>query len=106
MYVLGIYTSAIRSLIEIKRDGTNHDVGISASDVVDHMISRAKVYPTIFVILIEIRYAEVIFMLHEAEQAGNVDLYLTALKYLTPMFASSHATKYVAMSTDFLVEWY
>jgi hypothetical protein len=106
MYVLGIYTSAIRALIVIKRNGTTYDVGISASDVVDHMISRAKVYPIIFVILIEIRFAEVIFMLHEAEREGNVDLYLTALKYLTPLFASAHATKYVAMSTDFLVEWF
>jgi hypothetical protein len=104
MYVLGIYVSAVRAVIKHKGPGTAFS--ISSSDVVDHMIQRAKEFPIVMIILIEIRYAEVIFMLHQSEKESDVSKFLTAMKFLSPMFASSHATKYVNMTADFLVEWY
>ena len=116
MYVLAIYVAAIRALIKTKemeykeesrRDNYQpEEVKVCAYDVVDLMLARAKEYPIVMTMLIEIRYAEVIFMLHRAEQDADASLYVTALKYLGPLFASTHATKYVNMLVTFLVEWY
>jgi hypothetical protein len=103
MYILGMDVAALRSLIKGRGPGA---VTISAADVVDHMIQRSEQYPIIMVILIEIRYAEVIFMLHQAEKQGDVSKFITAMKYLTPMFTAAHATKYTSMAADFLVEWF
>ncbi len=77
-----------------------------AADVIDFMLERAKKYPIVMVMLLEVRYAEVLFMLHEAEKKADVDLYLTAHKYLLPLFASTHAIKYVHMLSGFLVDWH
>lgn len=108
MYVLGIYVSAMRSLLKLRRDaqGPEADLSVSATDVVDHMFDRAKSYPIVFAILIEVRYAEVIFMLQQSESTSNIDQYISAMKYLAPMFTCAHATKYVPMVADFLVHWF
>ena len=108
MYVLGIYVSAMRSLLKLRRDaqGPEADLSVSATDVVDHMFERAKSYPIVFAILIEVRYAEVIFMLQQSESTSNIDQYISAMKYLAPMFTCAHATKYVPMVADFLVHWF
>jgi len=108
MYVLAVYVSAMRALIKSRRDaeGPECDILVSAADVVDHIIERAMSYPIVFAILIEVRYAEVIFMLQQSEKTSDVDLYITAMKYLAPMFTCAHTTKYVPMVTDFLVQWF
>ena len=117
MYVLAVYISGMRGLIETKKieyeeavrgipDSPPPEIKICAADVVDFIVKRAKEYPIVMVILLEVRYAEVIFMLHKAEQDANADLYVTALKFLIPLFASTHATKYTNMVARFLVDWY
>lgn len=109
MYHCAMYTMAIRGLIKAKADETNTPndiVQISPTDVVDFMLERAKTYPIIMCILIELRLAEVIFMLHESEKLSNSKLYVAAIKFLLPLFASTHATKYVSMCIDFLVKWF
>lgn len=78
----------------------------SPCDLVDFMINRALEEPIAFCILIELRFAEVIFMLHQSEKESRSDLFMSCLRLLLPLYASSHATKYVSMVTDFLVEWY
>ncbi len=78
----------------------------SPCDLVDFMINRATEEPIAFCILIELRFAEVIFMLHQSEKESQSNLFMSCLRFLLPLYASSHATKYVSMVTDFLVEWH
>ena len=116
MYVIAFYVAALRGLIEAKRvefdsrdpaaARPHQPVKICAQDVIDFMLERARHYPIVMVILLEIRFAEVVFMLHQAEQDSNESLYVTALKYLAPLFAATHATKYVELLAKFLVDWH
>jgi hypothetical protein len=114
MYILALYTAAIRAVIETKRlefesseaPVQQEKIKICATDIIDFMLKRARKYPIVMVILLEMRFAEVIFMLHNAEQDANEQLYMTALKYLAPLFAATHATKYVELLAKFLVEWH
>ena len=107
MYVLAVYVAAMHSLIETKRGLNGNDAALlTASDGVDYMIDRAEEHPLIMVILLELRYAELTFMLHEAEKKSNCNLYRTAMKFLAPLFAGTHATKYVSMTVDFFVDWF
>ena len=75
-------------------------------DLIDFMVRRAKVEPLAFCFLIEIRFAECIFLLHQAEKQSRNDLFLASIKFLLPLYASSHAIKYVSMLSDFLIDWF
>ncbi len=75
-------------------------------DVVDHMVACAKEHPIALCILLELRFAEVIFMLHESEKRSKNDLFIAAMKFMLPLFATNHATKYVSLVSDFLVDWF
>ena len=76
------------------------------TDLIDFMVARAKEEPLAFCVLIELRFAEVIFLLHQAESQSRNELYLASIKLLLPLFASSHAIKYVSMVCDFLIDWH
>jgi len=108
MYVLGMYSAAILSALKMKAAaGDTEDIILSAKEVADLMVARAKEYPIVMITLIELRFAELTFMLLESEQnGGNVDLYLTAKKLLGRLYAGTHCTKYVSMLADFFVEWH
>lgn len=58
------------------------------------------------VILLEICFAELVFMLNESESKSDADLFFAVNKYLTRLYASTNCTKYVKMTTDFFLEWY
>eukprot|EP00978_Attheya_sp_CCMP212_P010044 scaffold24040_cov56-Attheya_sp.AAC.3 len=89
LVILAQYTCAVRGLVETRVDhGGSLDV--SADDVVDHMISRAKTSPLVLCNLLEIRFAEVVFAIHHA----------------AILCATTHATKYVSLISDFFVMWY
>ena len=45
-------------------------------------------------------------MLHESEKEGKSDLFIAAMRFLLPLFASNHATKYVSLVADLLVDWF
>ena len=106
MYQLAMYTVAIRALVDTKKSQGETSINISPVDVIDFMLVRAEKYPNVLCIMIEMRYAEVIFMLQEAEKKRDADMFRTALKLIAPLCASTHATKYVSMITDFLTDWY
>ena len=108
MYVLGIYAAAIHSHLSIKAASEEDEsINACASDIVDLMIERAREWPIVMVILVELRFAELTFMLDEAEKdGGDIDLFVTVHKYFSRLFASTHCTKYVSMMTDFFVKWH
>jgi hypothetical protein len=53
----------------------------------------------------EIRFAEVIFLLHQAEEESDAEKYLTGLKFANLLFATTNATKYVHMSSELFKWW-
>jgi hypothetical protein len=110
MYHLAMYTAAIRSLVKAKREREPgrvlDNVNVNPCDVVDHMVARAKEHPIALCILLELRFAEVIFMLHESEKKSKSELFIAAIRFLLPLFTTNHATKYVSLVSDFLVEWF
>ena len=100
MYMLALYVVAQRALVSMGR------TEISAADVVNHINERAKDHPIVKCFVDEMRYAEIIFMLQEAEKKSDAQMFISALKLAIPLFAASHATKYVNMATSFLVDWH
>ena len=104
-----MYVAALRSMIKCKSQeasSTTRDLEVKPSDLIDFMIWRAKAEPLAFCVLIELRFAEIIFLLHQAEKQSRNDLFLAGIKFLLPLYASSHAIKYVSMLSDFLVDWH
>ena len=108
MYVLGLYAAAILGLLTKKEQGIDHEkVDITAKEVVDFMLERAKEWPIVMIILIELRFAELMSMLQECERnGGNVSMFLTATKFFARLYTGSNCTKYVSMLVDFFVEWH
>ena len=109
MYHLAMYTAAVRGLIKSKRDEREpgvESINLNPCDVVDHMVARAKEHPIALCILLELRFAEVIFMLHESEKRSKNELFIAAMKFMLPLFATNHATQYVNIVPEFLVDWF
>ena len=105
MVILALYVSAIRAEAARKANvAEGEEFDLSPSDIIDSMVKRAMEEPLMLVILIQLRLAELTFMLHEAEKKGDASIYITAQKYLAILFATTHATKYVSMSMDFFVD--
>ena len=70
------------------------------------MLQRAKEEPLVFCVLLELRYAEVIFLLHQCEKENRIDIFLATMKMLLPFYATTHAIKYVSMISHFLIDWH
>ena len=104
MVHLALYVAAIRAKVKIAAG--RQQIIISPVDLVEFMVERAREEPIAMCILIEIRFAEVIFMLHKSEKRSKYELFIAALKILLPLFTASHAIKYVLMVADFLVDWF
>lgn len=106
-----MYVAALRGMIKSKAKNVPEEQEVQMlkfkpCDVVDFMVQRAKVEPLAFCVLLELRFAEVIFMLHQCEKQSKNELFLASMKLLLPIYASSHAIKYVSMVSDFLIDWY
>jgi hypothetical protein len=105
LVILAQYTCAVRGLVETRID-QGGSLDVSAADVVDHMISRAQTSPLVLCNLLEIRFAEVVFAIHHAGHEKDAELYRTAMKFAAILCATTHATKYVSLISDFFVMWY
>ena len=101
-----MYVAALRSMIKFKSQTSTGNLNVQPSDLIDFMVNRSKVEPLAFCILIELCFAEIIFLLHQSEKQSRNDLFLAGIKFLLLLYASSHAIKYVSMISDFLIEWY
>ena len=107
MMVFGVTADGIMGLLETKRqEDPNATVELSAVDVMDHMLARARKYPMVALLLLSQRLADLIFILHEAEANQDVKAYMTAMKFLVYVFCSSHQAHYVDLNTDFAKTWF
>ena len=70
------------------------------------MLKFSSVVPLASVIYTEIRFAETIFLLHQAEEENNVENFVTGLNFASLLFATNHVTKYAFITTEFFKWWY
>ena len=85
-------------------------VGIEATprEINEYLVERAVAYPVCLLALIHLKFTTVILMLRDSWRSGdhgNVTQYLTCLRYLIRLEATSNAPKYLHMNTHFL-KWY
>ena len=81
---------------------------VSAVEVNDFMLERAKEYPICALVLLEIRMGTVVKLMRNAERIGKrgcVPLFLSAIRLALPMFALTHKSDYVYLGQD-LLKWY
>jgi len=86
-------------------DATELDVvEVCVAELLDFMTIRAAENTQAFVILMEMRFSEIIFLLQRSEYAANADMYCTGMKYALLLAVNSNAYKYVEMICNFFVE--
>ena len=83
-------------LQKMKAEGGDEEV--SAVDVFEFMKQRAACDPVLCTVYLEVRFAETLFLLHQAEESSDANKYVTALKFATLLFATNHCTKYTYIS--------
>jgi len=105
--LLGFLAAAIFGL-NATRQQANPNVAyeLSAVDVWDHILSRAKEYPEVFMHANMLPLMGMILMLQDAEAKADSDLYLSAMRLLWPVFCASHRTGYVFIIARFYVWWW
>jgi hypothetical protein len=106
MYYFGVIAGAITALMEKKQAEGKEDEGVSAIEVFDFMKTAAENSPIVQNLYNEIRFAEVVFLLQQAEEEGNAETYVTAMRFCSLLFATTHATKYCNMAAEFLIWWH
>ena len=72
-------------------------------DVHKFMLAKAKCRAITQAILNKMRYAEVVLILHQAEESGDSKKYVTALKFASMLIIVTHATKYTFIHSKFLI---
>jgi hypothetical protein len=101
-HLLANYAVAAENL----RNSLGRDV--SAVEVNEFMIERAKQYPICALALLEIRIGSVMKLLRNSEKLGPrgcVSTFLTAIRLLMPLFAVTHKTDYMRLCQN-LLRWY
>jgi hypothetical protein len=81
---------------------------VSAVEVNDFMLQRAKEYPLCAMVLLEIRVGTILKLLRNSEKIGkrgSVSMFLTAIRLIMPLFAVTHKTDYMFLCQD-LLKWY
>ena len=99
IYILAMYNASICSTLVSKMRGYG-SVSILPTYVNNYILSQSKTYPQVLCVLIKMSYAEVISMLKKCE-TSNYDLFVSAIKFVAPLFATTHAKKYVSMTAVF-----
>lgn len=102
-YILAHYRCALDCLAEIRQ--CDH---LSPVQVNEHMLERAKSYPFVMAVLLELRFAEVAFILRDSEKSGahgDVDAFVTGVRFSLVLFTVTHAVKYVRICVEFLKWW-
>lgn len=91
-YLLVLYVAVAVQLTD-SEEGRD----LSAPDVYEFMLQRAKEYPLCMLVLLEMRLATVAKMMKNAErigERGSVEPFLTAVKFAMRLFAMTHKTNY------------
>ena len=82
----------------------NIDVEITVEEFVKFIIARCKHFPTTFIQLLDMRFFELICMLHRSESNADSALYVAALKYTMVICSCTNATGYVEMICNIAID--
>jgi len=85
-------------------DEAQNDIEVSASELVDFMILRAERNPQAFIVLMEMRFSEIIFTLQRAESRACPELYCAGLRYAMLLTINTNANNYVEMICNIHVD--
>ena len=102
MYYPGMICAAVCALLAKRREESDNGAdidGITDIDVFNFLTDTAN--PMAQVVLTEMRYAEVIFLLHQAEDESNAEKYVTGLKLAATLYTANRATKYAKTCAKF-----
>lgn len=80
------------------------DIWISPAQLIDFIIARAECNPQAFIVLLDMRFAEIIFMLHRAESRAETALFCAACRYSVLLCVNTNATHYVEMMCNFNID--
>jgi hypothetical protein len=107
MMRFGLLIDGIMGLLKTKRQNdSSASFEISAVDVLDHMLSRAKRYTSVNLVLQTLPLAGMIFMMQRAEANADADCYMSAMSLLVNVFTASHQTGYVFLINEFFKNWH
>ena len=67
---------------------------VSAMDVFEFLTETASTLPFAHEILMEMRFAEVVFLLQQAKEQSNAEMYLIGFKFANLLYTGNHCTKY------------
>ena len=93
------------SILELREQRAN-DVSIPAMDVHEFMLEKAKCCAITQVILNDMRYVEVLLLLHQAKETWDAKQFVAALKFATTLITTTYATKYTYIHATFLIWWH
>ena len=97
-YIVAHFIDALRQCAEEK--GVDE---LSTEEVHDWRIERACEEPLAFVVLTELLFDTVVFLIQDSEtdgKKGNPDLFLTALRFFLPFCTVTNKTGYVDLCID------
>jgi hypothetical protein len=97
------YVMAMRGLSKVKGGEP-----ISAVEVDEYMLERALEHDLCMTVLMDLRFAEIGFMLRDSETeggTGNPELFRVGAQLSLLLFARTHATKYVRLAVDNWIWW-
>lgn len=77
------------------------DISVTPGELLDFMMKRVKRNPQAFIVLLDLRFNELIFMLLRSETQADPNLYCSALKYAMLLAVNTNATNYVEMMANF-----
>jgi len=105
-YHFALISATIHSLHEELENAYESTAGISDDDDHIFMLQKAKGCTVTQSVLNEMRYAEVILLLHQAEETCDAEKFVTGLKFATILITTTYATKYTYIHAKFLMWWY
>ena len=107
-YYFGFLASAVYACLEDRKANglADNDLHLSAVDVHAFIVEKCSKSPVGCQVLNEIRFAEAVFLLHQAEEESDATKFVTALKFLSLLFTTNNAIKYTEIAGEFFKWWY
>eukprot|EP00956_Cyclotella_meneghiniana_P028640 scaffold67372_cov26-Cyclotella_meneghiniana.AAC.1 len=105
MYYFALVSSVVTACLEEKQTAGDTS-GVSAVEAYEFMLNAFKENPFYTQLVSEMRTAEVVFLLHCAEEEADAKAYVCGLKFAAPLFTANHATKYTFILAKFFQWWH
>ena len=80
------------------------EVSVTVAELIRFILYRAKHNVQTFILLMEMRFSEVLFLLQRAEYQGDAGLYCVSMKYALMLTVNANAFHYVEMICNFFVD--